>query len=147
MGLTFSGDRQVRQFPCQCCESTVDRTLAQLDSDGVMRAVYYASCYHHAEGGEVYFDIMIGGWGTGDPGDRVTFGCRWGAVEGHDEPMCSLTTGGEVFEDSALFGTKLDRPAALNSPLLPEFWQMVDFLVLHDPVVAPFVRSHTARLR
>jgi hypothetical protein len=26
MVLTFSGDREVRQFPCQCCESTVDRT-------------------------------------------------------------------------------------------------------------------------
>lgn len=61
--------------------------------------------------------------------------------------MCSLTPGGEVFSDGPLFGTKLDRAAALDSPLLPQFWQMVDFLLLHDPVVAPFVGSHHARLR
>lgn len=147
MTLTFSGDRQVRQFPCQCCESTVDRTWAQLASDGVTRAVFYASCYHHAAGGEVYFDVIIGTWGENDPTDHVTFGCRWGAVEGHDQPMCSLTTGGGVFGDSPLFGTKLDRAAALSSPLLPQFWEMVDFVLVNDPVVAPFVNSHTARLR
>jgi hypothetical protein len=38
-----------------------------------------------------------------------------------------------VFGDDPLFGTKLDRPAALNSALLPEFWEMVDFLLLNDP--------------
>ncbi|GAB3845648.1 hypothetical protein ACFPIJ_38510 [Dactylosporangium cerinum] len=147
MDLTFSGERQVRQFPCQCCESTVDRTWSRLNRDGVARAVFYASCYHHAEGGEVYFDIVIGTWDTEDLSDHVTFGCRWGAIEGHDQPMCSLTTGGEVLGDNPLFGTKLDRPAALQSPLLPEFWDMVDFLLLNDPVVAPFVNGHRARLR
>src|ERR1044071_146705 len=121
MVLTFSGNREVRQFPCQCCESSVDRTWARLDRDGVMRAVFYASCYHHTAGGEVYFDIIIGTWGADGGGDRVTFGCRCGAVDGRDEAMCSLTTGGGVFDDSPLFGTKLDRPAALNHPLLPEF--------------------------
>lgn len=147
MSLVFSGERHVRQFPCQCCNSVVDRTWANLSEAGVDRAVFYASCYHHAVGGEVFFDIVIGTWGTGDFSDHVTFGCRWGAVEGHDQPMCSLTTGGKVFGDNALFGTKLDRAAALASPLLPEFWGMVDFLLLNDPVVAPFVNSHRERLR
>jgi hypothetical protein len=118
-----------------------------LDNNGVTRAVFYASCYHHAAGGEVFFDGIIGTWGAGDLGDHVTFGCRWGAVEGYDQPMCSLTTGGGVFDDAPLFGTKLDRPAALKSPLLPEFWDMVDFLLLNDPIVVPFVNSHKARLR
>lgn len=147
MALSFSGDREVRQFPCQCCDSTVDRTWAQLDDDGLTRATFFASCYHHAQGGEVFFDVIIGTWGTDDVSDHVTFGCRWGAVEGHDQPMCSLTTGGGVFDDGPIFGTKLDRPAALKSPLLPEFWGMVDFLLLNDPIVVPFVNSHQARLR
>ena len=148
MSFTFSGERHVRQFPCQCCDSTVDRTWAQLSNDGVDRAVFYASCYHHAVGGEVYFDIVIGTWGTGDFTDHVTFGCRWGAIEGHDQPMCSLTTGGGVLGDNPLFGTKLDHDAALASPLLPEFWEMIDYLLLNDPVVAPFINSHRApRLR
>lgn len=147
MSLTFSGDRQTRQFPCGCCDSTVDRTWAQLDRNGVTRAVFYASCYHHAAGGEVYFDIVIGTWGTGDHSDHVTFGCRRGAIKGHDAPMCSLTTGGRVFDDDPMFGSKLDRPAALAHPLLPEFWEMVDFLLLNDPVVVPFVNSHRPRLR
>lgn len=147
MALTFSGERHIRQFPCQCCDSTVDRTWAQLDNDGVTRAVFYASCYHHAAGGEVFFDVIIGTWGTGDFSDHVTFGCRWGAVQGHDQPMCSLTTGGETFDDAPIWGTKLNRTAALEHPLQREFWEMVDYLLLNDPVVGPFVNSHQARLR
>lgn len=147
MVLTFSGERHQRQFPCQCCDSVVDRTWSQLSRDGVARAVFYASCYHHAAGGEVYFDVIIGTWGTGDFSDHVTFGCRRGAVQGYDQPMCSLTTGGGVFGDSPIWGTKLDRPAALQHPLLPEFWEMIDYLCLNDPVVAPFIASHAARLR
>jgi len=147
MSFTFSGDRQVREFPCQCCNSTVERTRAQLSKGGVDRAMFYASCYHHAAGGEVYFDIIIGTWGAGDSSDHVTFGCRWGAIEGHDQPMCSLTTGAGVFGDDPIFGAKLDRNAALASPLLPEFWDMVDFLLLNDPIVVRFINSHQARLR
>lgn len=147
MSLSFAGERQVRRFPCQCCNSTVDRTRAQLSEGGVARAEFYASCYHHTAGAEVYFDVTIGTWGTGDFSDHVTFGCRWGALEGHNQPMCSLTTGGGVFDEGPIWGTKLDRPAALAHPLLPEFWDMVDYLLLNDPVVAPFVNSHKARLR
>jgi hypothetical protein len=147
MTYTFAGERHERQFPCQCCDSTVDRTWAQLNRDGVVRAIFYASCYHHTAGGEIYFDVIIGTWGTGDVSDHVTFGCRWGALEGHTVPMCSLTAGGGVFDDGPIWGTKLDRAAALEHPLLPEFWEMVDFLLESDPVVTAFVGSHRARLR
>lgn len=145
--LTISGERRVRQFDCACCQSVVDRTWAELDDGGRTRAVYYASCYHHAAGPEVYFDVIIGTWGADDDSDHVTFGCRWGAVEGHAQPMCSLTTGGGVFSDSPLWGTKLDRAAALQHPLLPEFWEMVDYLLLNEPLVAAFVRAHQPRPR
>lgn len=54
-------------------------------------------------------------------------------------------TGASVLGDNPMFGIKLDRSAALASPLLPEFWDMVDYLLLNDPVVAPFVKSHSPR--
>jgi len=140
MSLTFGGDRQIEEFPCKRCDSTVERTWAHLDEDGAMRALFYASCYHHAAGGEVYFDVVIGTWGTGDHGehsDHVTFGCRWGAIEGHEQPMCSLTTGGGVFADNPVFGAKPARPAAPAHPLLPEFWAMLDYLLPERPRRGP----------
>ena len=147
MTFTFSGERQVDRYPCRCCDSVVDRSSAKLDRDGSARALFSACCYHHGDGGEVWFDIAIGTWGTDDHSDHVAFGCRWGAVDGRADPMCSLTTGAGVLGDSPVWGTKLDRPAALRHPLLPEFWAMVDFLLESDPVVHPFISSHRPRPR
>jgi len=45
-----------------------------------------------------------------------------------------------VFGDNLMFGTKLDGTAALTSPLLPDFWDMVDHLQLN---ALPWPRSPT----
>ncbi|WP_052442896.1 hypothetical protein [Streptacidiphilus neutrinimicus] len=142
MGYTFTGERQVRAFECGCCRTQADRTWAYLDRDGEPCAVFFASCYHHQGSPEIYFDVILGTWGTDDQSDHVTFGARYGAVQGQREPACSLVTGGAVAPDSAIYGTKLDREGALAHPRLAEFWQIVDFLIEHDPVVSDFIAAH-----
>ncbi|MHA6762386.1 hypothetical protein [Streptacidiphilus sp. PAMC 29251] len=142
MGYTFSGERQIRTFICDCCGTDADRTWAYLDHEGEPFAVFFASCYHHQSGPEIYFDVILGTWGTNDHSDHVTFGARYGAVEGQREPACSLVSGAAVAPDSAIYGIKLDRTAALAHPRLADFWQVVDFLVEYDPVVSRFIGAH-----
>jgi hypothetical protein len=38
--------------------------------------------------------------------------------------------------------TKLDREAALRHPKLPEFWEVSDFILEHDPLVRGHVYGH-----
>jgi hypothetical protein len=142
MGYTFTGERQVRTFTCDCCGTEAERTWAYIERDGEALAVFFASCYHHADGPEIYFDVILGTWGTDDHSDHFTFGARYGAVTGLPEAACSLVTGGAAAPDSAIYGTKLDRAAALAHPRITEFWEVVDFLIETDPVVTNFIASH-----
>ena len=100
--------------------------------DGDAYAIYYASCYHH-DGHEVWIDATFSTLG-GRRGDRVSFGCRVGAIEGHDGPPASLVPAG-AFSDSDNFGRRLTRDDALAHPQLSEFWELVDHVLDHDPVV------------
>jgi hypothetical protein len=46
-----------------------------------------------------------------------------------------------TFSDSALFGRELDRDQALQHPLLSEFWQVIDFILIEDPTVHEHVHG------
>ena len=56
-------------------------------------------------------------------------------MEGQDGPAASLVTGGENKSDHPLFGVKLDRESALEHPMLAEFWDVIDWLVVNDPTL------------
>jgi hypothetical protein len=44
-----------------------------------------------------------------------------------------------TFSDSALFGKKLDCDQSLQHPLLSQFWQVVDIILIEDPTVREHV--------
>lgn len=130
MTYSFDGDSTVEHRECPDCGRPHESVTGFVLKDGTAHAVYYADWYPHSA--EAYLDVILGSWEGPDYPDQVTFGCRLGSVEGQDGPAASLVEGGSTRSDHAMFGTKLDRPHALEHPLLPQFWAVVDWLVVND---------------
>jgi len=138
MLLSFGPDRQTREFQCDCCNAPIQRAWNFILADGAPYAVYYANCYHHRDRDhDAWIDVIFGTWGTpaAEWEDHITFACRVGPVTDQPGPASTLVTGGLAHPESPLFGTKLDRDAALQHPRLPEFWQVSDFVLENDPLV------------
>lgn len=133
MTYSFSGEPTVDRRRCPDCGTEHESVTGFVLKDGSAHAVYYADWYPHSK--EAFVDVVLGPWREPDYPDQVTFGCRLGPVEGQDGPAASLVTGGASKSDHALFGTKLDREAALQHPMLTEFWDVIDWLVVNDPTL------------
>jgi len=114
--------------------------------DGAPYAVFFASCYQHDGENESWIDVVFGTWGRGtEHDDHLTFGCRFGPVQGSDLPAATAVDAAAVAPDSALFGRKLSRAQALAHPRVREFWDVVDFVVGADPIVHPHHYGHAYR--
>ena len=128
--------RQVARHECGCCAAPVERTWNLLDRDGGTHAAYFANCYHHTDQPhEVWIDVILGTWGTDDPGDHVTFGCRVGPVADSPQPAATLVPACLDGSAGPIHGAVLSREDALSHPRLPEFWAAVDFVLANDPTV------------
>ena len=138
MGLAIEPDRKVSEFECPDCGGSVQRVTGFVLRDQDAYAVYYASCYHH-DGHEAWFDVIFSSTWAEGVDDRETFGCRVGPIEGQTTPGASLTTGGSAFRDAEIFGRKLTREDAISHPRLPEFWEVVDHILVTDPLVRDHV--------
>jgi hypothetical protein len=139
MALTIGEDRRVYPHTRRRCGGEHETAVGYVYRDGDAHAVYFASCYPHH--GEVWIDVILGTWGAGTDDDHVTFGCRFGPVDGQPGPACSLVQAASVRADSPLFGTKLDRAAALAHPWLAQFWDVVDLVLLEAPAVRALASS------
>ena len=129
--LTLDEDRQITTATCSCCgrERTTVTGFVYRDEDA--HAIYYASCYPHD--GEAWISVILGTWGedidTHD--DHVTFGCRVPPKSGG----CMLVPAASAYNDSPMFGQKLNREEALAHPWLSDFWAVVDHVLVNDPLV------------
>ncbi|GAA2604574.1 hypothetical protein [Paractinoplanes durhamensis] len=123
---------------CECCGNASRRTWSSITRDGVPYAVFFASCYDHGDVRESWIDVIFGTWGTPEPvDDHLTFGCRFGPVQGSDQPAATAVDAAAVAPDAPLFGQKLTRAEALAHPRLAEFWAVIDHVVAEDPLVHP----------
>lgn len=121
---------------CDCCHNQSQRTWCMVTDTGEPLAVFFASCYDHDEFRESWIDVVFGSWpADGEFTDHVTFGCRFGPVNGGDELGASLVDAASVAPDSPLFGAKLDAAQASEHALLPRFWDVIDFVLAQDPLV------------
>jgi len=58
-------------------------------------------------------------------------------VVGSSEPGATLVDPIYGFSGAPINGRVLSREVALTHPLLPEFWEVVDFVLFNDPTVHP----------
>jgi hypothetical protein len=104
--------------------------------DGVVHAVYFANCYQHAnQPHEAWIDVILGTWGAEAAEDHVTFGCRVGPVQNSPEPAATLVQACLDGGSSPIHGAVLSRDEGLAYPRLPEFREIVDFVLANDQTV------------
>ncbi len=142
--LEIEADPTVTHHACDHCEQAFQRVTGYVYRGGDAHAVYFASCYHHGCH-EVFIDVVFSPTWEDGADDHVTFGCRVGPIEGQDHPGASLMTGAEAFADGPLFGRKLSREQALSHPLLPDFWSLVDHVLVNDEVVRDHIYGPDVR--
>jgi hypothetical protein len=133
--FSFDGEPRARLVRCQHCAEEHDGTTGYVLRDNMAYAIYFLDWYPHEN--EAWLDVLLGHFLADDvdDADRVTFGCRIGAIDGQDEPGCSLVPGAEIRADLPLFGTKLSRDEALRHPRQPDFWAVTDWLILNDSLL------------
>ena len=138
-GVTLSmnpAGREVGHHRCDCCQAPVERVRNHVHRDGTAIAMYSADCFHHYPGAtpEVVVDVVLGTWDPVDHTDHVTFACKFREVD-----QSSLHPAGQlvppVCGSGALNGRVLEPEEARVHPRLSEFWEVVEFVVLHDPTV------------
>jgi hypothetical protein len=133
--LEIEPGAKVVEGSCDHCGQPMTRVTAFVFRDTDAYAVYYASCYHH-DGHEVWMDAVFSPTWDDGADDHFTFGCRFGSVAGQAEPAATLVSAAAAWGESRVFGHKLSREEALGHPMIDEFWELVDHILTHDPVVS-----------
>jgi hypothetical protein len=145
MPLTVNPEaHQLREYECGCCKAPIQRTWNVVYRDGDPYAVYYASSYHHADQPhETWIDVVLGYWDQQEEsGNHVTFGCRVGPVVDSPDPAATLVQACLDGSAGELHGQPLSREEGLAHPRLKDFWDVVDFVLVNDPVVAEHLYHH-----
>lgn len=137
--LRFSHDEvpSVRTVTCSTCGSEEQHISGFVDRGGSAYAVYFAACDTHDGDREAWLDVVLGTWGVDTSHDHTTFSCRVGRGDAYPEPYCTLVDGPVAVDDTdaATLGSILSREGALQHPWLPAFWEVVDFILLDNPVL------------
>lgn len=140
----IEADPTVSEHICDHCAEPFRRSQGFVFRGDDAHAMYLASCYHHA-GHEVFIDAVFSPTWDEDKDDNVTLGCRVGPVVGQRDPAASIVAGATAFADAAVFGQKLTREEALAHPFLSDFWEVVDHILVHDPLVREHLYGPDAR--
>lgn len=141
-GLAFDEAPTIQEQDCSGCGRHYPLVKALVKRDGDAHAVAFCALHTHDDVREAWIDVILGTFGGGATPDNLTFGCRVGPVGGQDEPAATAVDAAEPYGDNPIWGRKLGRQDALAHPRLAEFWQVVDFILVADPVVHHHVYGH-----
>lgn len=139
----FIQDTEVSETTCDCCGAVRKVVRAFVGDEQATTAAVLAYCYppHLDDPSEIWLDAILGTWGDDDVNDHITFGCRFGPVDGEGGDACSLTDAAQLDDPKPIYGKRLTREQALVSPRLHEFWSVVDVMFTSDPTIG----EHRAR--
>jgi hypothetical protein len=138
VSLAFDPERSVEELACVDCARSYRLVRGELTWFDAPHAVFIAGCHHHAGTRDVLIDVILG-WARDGDDDRVTIGCRVGPVVGEDGPVATVVDAATSYGDDPEWGRKLTRSQALADHRLAEFWDAVDFVLVHDPTIRPHV--------
>jgi hypothetical protein len=134
-GLAFDEAPTIEEQDCSGCGRHYPLVKAFLNKDGRAHAVAFCALHTHEAVREAWIDVILGTFGDSSTDDHVTFGCRVGPVAAQAEPAATAVDAAQPYGDKPIWGRKLSREEALGNARLPAFWEVVDFLLLADPVV------------
>lgn len=146
MPLAFDEPPTIQEQDCAGCGRHFPPIKAFVLRDDEASAVAFTALHVHEGEWEAWIDVILGTFGENEneneTDDHVTFGCRVGPVESSDEPAASLVLAAQPYGDQSMWGQKLSREQALAHSRLREFWEVVDYVLLADPVVHHHVYGH-----
>ena len=142
MPLAFDEPPTIQEQDCERCGRHYPLVKAFIQRDGSATAVTFTALHAHEGEREAWVDAILGTWGEDAPDDHVSFGCRVGPVANSDQPQATLVPAAQPYRNSPIWGQKLSREEALSHPRLQEFWEVVDFVLVADPVVHHHVYGH-----
>jgi hypothetical protein len=138
VSLAFDPERSVDELECVRCAASYRVVRGQLTWFGAPHAVFIAGCHNHDGTRDVLIDVILG-WARDGDDDRVTIGCRVGPVDGQEGPIATVVDAAVSYGDDPEWGRRLTRSQALADQRLVEFWDAVDFVLVHDPTIRPHV--------
>jgi len=140
--LSFDEAPLVAEKDCPGCSRHYPLVRAFIKRGDVAHAVSFAALHTHDGVREAWIDVILGTFGDDAATDHLTFGCRVGPVVGEDEPAATAVDAAQPYGDGSIWGRKLKREEALRHHRVPEFWDVVDYVLLADPVVHHHVYGH-----
>lgn len=129
--LSFDPERTVELKSCADCGRGYTLVKTFILNGGAAHAILFAALHDHGER-EAWIDVILGTFGSENFADHVTFGCRVGPIHGQADPAATAVPAAAPYGDAPIFGRKLSRDEALASPLVSEFWRIVDFVLIND---------------
>lgn len=135
MTLSLDGAPETREQECACCGTTFVVVNHFILNDEHTHAIAKSALHHHGGEYEAWIDVIFGPFENDPTQERVSFGCRVGPVDGAAEPAATVVDAAQPYPDSPLWGRKLSREEALQHGSLPQFWRIVDWLLLTDPTM------------
>ncbi len=142
MPLAFDEPPTIQERDCAGCGRHYPLIKGFIARDGDAAAITFSALHTHDGAREAWIDAILGTFGDDKASDHVTFGCRVGLVANSDEPAATLTPAAQPYGSAPIWGQKLSREDALGHPRLPEFWEVVDFVLVADSVVHHHVYGH-----
>jgi hypothetical protein len=138
--LAYDSPQPAEERRCDQCGRSYLLVRAFITRDGGAYAIVFAACHVHE--GEAWIDVILGTFSSDDAPDHVTFGARVGPVAGQADPAATAVPAAAGYSQSPFWGIKLSRDEALAHPRIDEFWEIVDYVLLTDPVVHAHVYGH-----
>ena len=139
MNLQLEAGEADRPTRCDCC-GRVSRTVhGFIYKDGDAYAVYYAGWSEGHPDRGVTMAIAVGEW-TDDSttSDRVSVGIESRSTASEIQ-FSVLEPEQSPWGHTELLGAMLARPKALAHPVLPEIFEVAEYVVAHDERVASFL--------
>lgn len=143
VSLTFDEPPTIQEQDCGGCGRHYPLVKAFVARGDDAVAIAFTALHTHEGVHEAWIDAILGTFGDDRAGDHVTFGCRVGPFAGRDDPAASLVQAAQPYGDAPIWGQKLSRDQALSHPRLAEFWEVVDYVLVADPVVHHHVYRHS----
>jgi hypothetical protein len=140
--LWLDGESTIEPSTCNDCGAEYVLVKSSLLDEEGPYAIAFSALHDHDDL-EAWIDVIFGAFeGDAVEDERVTFGCRVGPVQGSDEPAATAVQAAHPYDDGPTFGRKLSRAEALEHPRIRDFWQVVDFLLEHEPTINHHVYGH-----
>ncbi len=138
MKLSIDKNPTSRYKKCQSCKSKYLSITDLILKDDSAYAVAYIDCHRHNKTPELFFTIILGTWGEGKNEDHVTFSCRYGETLKDGDFACTLINVSDAY-NKPLFGKRLTRDEATSHEKTSAFWDIVDYLLEHDPRIHDYL--------